>query len=174
MTRRPPAPPLLPGIACATSRDAPRLAWWALRGYCYGARHGPHRAQQALMVLAWWAILPVLLATQACLLARRRSRYYLSPQRDAVLAVTATRNNWTVEDHLCAHRGRREGQALRQAVVPALLQAADAAHVTVSCSTATPALARRYAAEVPGLTDTGPRLPRGRRMTRQPRTGSAR
>jgi len=101
-------------------------------------------------------------------LRRRRSRYYMTPERDAVLAITATQDGWHADDHVSARPGTGRGQALRAAVIPPLLKIADAQQITLHLTAADGHLAQRYSEEIPGLSDRGPARPRGRQMRREP------
>jgi hypothetical protein len=166
----PPRPPAIPGAPAARPVDALRLVWWLERGLLHGARHGrgAGRALSAFSAVLWWPTVPVLLPIQAALIASPRARYYMTPQRDGVLAVIATRHGWRVEGHAAARPGTGEGRALRALVLPALLAAADTHQVPILASTATASLAATYRAEVPGLVDLGRARPRGRHLRREP------
>ena len=69
------------------------LVWWLQVGFLHGATKGRPGARllSGILWLGWWPAFPLLVIVQACLLSSRRSRYYLSPDRDAVLAIRATR-----------------------------------------------------------------------------------
>ena len=163
-------PPAVDSTVEARTRDVPCLLWWSQRGYWYGVRHGGVRGRLLSLFIAitWWPALPVAVALQAHLVARPHARYYLSPERDAVIAVVATREGWHIEDHIAARPGTGQGAALRALVLPRLLDHADAEQITIHTTAANETLAARYAAELPGLRDVGRGRPRGRRMRRDP------
>ena len=147
------------------------MVWWNVRACVYGIRAGRglvERALSACLLLGWLVMCPIALPLQMVLVARPRARYYMSPSRDVVLAVTAGRRGWHLEDHVCARPGTGQGRALRAVVIPQVLAAADAAGVEVCTTAATSALAHRYMAEVPGLVDEGRGRLRGRRLRRPP------
>lgn len=116
----------------------------------------------------WWPAVPLSVPVQLALLARRRARYYMSPSRQAVLAVVATKHGWHVEDHAAARPGTGQGRALRARVLPELTAAADAGGVPIYTTAANRHLAQQYATELSGLVDVGRGWPRGRRMHRAP------
>ena len=169
-----PRPPAIPGAPAARPVDAVRLVWWLQRGLWHGARHGrgAGRALSALSAILWWPTVPVLLPVQAAVVTSPRARYYMTPQRDAVLAVIATRHGWRVEGHATARPGTGQGRALRALVLRDLLGAADSHHVPIYTTAANGDLAARYGAELPGLVDVGPGNPRGRKMRRDPQHGT--
>jgi len=92
------APPPVNGLVDPTIRDVPRIVWWGRAGFLHGAKRKasplPLRMFSGYMVAVWrlslWLVFPVQLA----LVARRSSRYYLTPERDAVLAITAGADGW--------------------------------------------------------------------------------
>lgn len=159
-----PRPPRVPGLPTASGRDALQLVWWAERGFLQGARRGSvaGRVFSAFLALAWWPCTPVLLVGEWVALRRQRARYYLSPGRDAVLAVVARRDGWHVQEHLCAAPGTRAGRALRERLVPVLLAVADEYGITVHATAVNRVLAKRYVEQVPGLVDVGRSRLRGR------------
>lgn len=165
-------PPTVPGLSEPGARYALRLLWWSQRGYWHGARHGRRagRAFSAVLAILWWPAAPIGAIVQAYLLSRPAARYYLSPERDAVLAVVATGEGWHVEDHIAERPGTGRGKALRTLVLPALRARADAAGITIYTTAANERLGRQYAEELPGLVDVGRGNPRGRKMRREPST----
>lgn len=173
MTVAIPRPPRLADVPEPGARDALRLVWWARRGYEHGiwAGRGAGRAFSAVLAILWWPALPLSLPVQLVLLRRRRARYYISPSRDAVLAVVATGRGWHVEDHASARPGTGQGRALRAYVLPELTAAADAAGIPIYTTAANEHLAQQYAEELPGLVDVGRGRPRGRRLHRPPAQG---
>jgi len=144
--------------------------WWAEQGFWHGASRGSagSRAFSAFLAVMWWPALPVLLVGQWWALRRRSTRYYFSPNQDAVLALVARRDGWHVSEHYAAEPGAGRGRALREALVPALLAVADRQGVTVYGTAATRSLARRYAAQLPDFVDVGRGFFRGRRLQRVP------
>lgn len=165
----PPSTP--PGVVLAGIADAPRIATWILRGWLHGATRGPWggRVVSALCAAVGtplWPLLAALVAAQTGTWGR--SRLYLDPERRAVLGVTATRAGWRIDNHAARHPGRGDGKMLRARLLPALTAEADRLGVPVVLNAATPVLAARYRAEVPGLEDAGRAFPRGRRMHRLP------
>lgn len=149
------------------------MVWWAQCGFSYGVRRGRgfgRRAFSAACWLLWWPTCVLLLPVQAALVARTRARYYMTPERGAVLAVVATRDGWHIEDHSEARPGKGTGQAraLRELVLPELGKAADAAQVPITTTAAAPALAALYVREYADLVDVGCGFPRGRRLRREP------
>ncbi|MGL5862989.1 MAG: hypothetical protein ACRCY9_17220 [Phycicoccus sp.] len=163
-------PPLVPGVPEPRARDAFRIVWWQWIGLRHGARRGRswERTYSAVLAVGWWLSWPLTMVVQTYLLRRRTARYYMSPTRDAVLAIVATRKGWHIEDHATARPGTGSGRALRALVFPDLLAAADATGVAVYTTAATARLAVEYAAELPGLVDAGRGYPRGRKMRRDP------
>ena len=168
-------PPAVAGVPEPGARYALRLLWWSQRGYWYGARHGrlAGRIFSAFLAIMWWPAAPVGAAVQAYLLRRPAARYYLSPERDAVLAVVATAEGWHVEDHIAAHAGTGRGKALRTLVMPELRDRADADGIAIYTTAANERLGRQYADELPGLVDVGRGNPRGRKMRREPEPSTA-
>lgn len=107
---------------------------------------------------------------QLGLVLRPGTRYYLSADRQAVLAVGIRRDAWHVHAHVSARPGSGQGRALRALVGPALAAAADASGTRIEAVAISRAMADRYATELPGLVDVGPGFPQGRRLRREPRT----
>lgn len=169
MTPNPPA--ALSGAVTARLRDAPMLATWQVRGWLHGATRGPVRGRVVSAVCAvvgvpTWPLLVILVAVQA---AASRSGLYLSPERDAVLGVAATRTGWRIENHCTKQPGTGAGSRLRDRICPELLRTADRHGVTVYLDAVTPDIGSTYMQELPGLEDVGPARLRGRRMHRVPR-----
>ena len=170
MTSEVPRPQLVDGLSEPRLSDVPRLLWWGQRGYWHGATHGPitGRVASAFFALMWWPSWPLLFVGQMIVVKRSAARYYLSPERDAVLAIVATRRGWSIEDHMSVRPGEKRGKALRALLLPALRAQADAAGVVIYTTAASEKLAKEYAAELPGLVDVGPGMPRGRMLRRKP------
>lgn len=163
-------PPTIAGLPEPRTIDIWRITWWNHRGYLHGARRGrgAGRAFSAVLAIMWWISLPLLLVVQHGLNRRRSARYYMSPTRDAVLAIAATRHGWAVQDHVAERPGTGQGKALRALVLPKLTEAADTAGIAIHTTAANRRLAESYAAELPGLVETGRGIPRGRKMRREP------
>jgi hypothetical protein len=164
-------PPLVEGVPLAGPRDAWRLTRWSLSGHVHEVRRRrsttAQRVYSAALVALWWPFLPVTVPILALAMSRPWARYYLTPERDAVLAVVATRREWMIIDHISARPGTGRGRVLRRLVLPVVVQAADAKGVAIGTTAASVGLAAAYAADVPGLVDVGPGRPRGRRMRRE-------
>lgn len=164
-------PPTIEGVSVPGWRYAIRFQWWAQKGYWYGAWHGrlAGRVFSTFMAIMWWPAALLGFAVQACMLIRPAARYYLSPERDAVLAVVTTAGGWSVDDHISKHPGTGRGKALRALVMPELCARADAEQIAIYATAANERLARQYAEELPGLVDVGRGSPRGRRLRREPK-----
>lgn len=169
-------PPEVHGLLEARWWDAPRLTWWAERGFLHGATRGNviARAFSAFLAVTWVPGVPVLVLGQTWALRRRTARYYLSPNQDAVLAVVARRDGWHVQEHTSRAPGTGRGRALRQLLIPGLLAAADDQGVTVHTTAANRTLAQQYASELPDLVDIGRGTWRGRRLQRVPEPAEGR
>lgn len=161
-----PRPPTVEGTVSLRWFDGLRILGWGVIGYIHSAVRGNLVA--GLMMIGWIFSIPVLLLMQPFVVSRRNARYYMTPERDAVLAVAATRHGWRIDEHASAVPGTARGKALRAGVVPPLVAAADRHHVAIYGTAATPKLARIYAEALPGLVDAGPGWPRGRKLCRPP------
>ena len=102
------------------------------------------------------------------MILRRSARYYMSPERNAVLAIVAKRGAWHIADHVAAEPSHDQGKALRERLIGPLTIAADRAGVEIRTVAANQKLADQYVAEVQGLVDVGPGMPRGRKLQRPP------
>ena len=171
---RTPRPPEVDSLPTPRAGDVVRLVWWLQVGFRHGIAGGSSggsaggRLLSGVLWLGWWPTFPLLVIVQALLLGSRRSRYYLSPDREAVLAIRATRWGWLVQDHQSRRPGTGAGRALRAQLMPALVDAADRESVAIYTTAANPRLATLYTAELPGLVDVGRGWPRGRRLHRAP------
>jgi hypothetical protein len=165
-----PRPPAVAGIPEPTWRDIPRQVWWTQRGFWLSARRGSAlvRAAAVVLTITWWPCYPLLLLVQGLRQARPRARYYLSPSRDAVLAIAATRHGWQIGEHASSRPGTGQGCRLRARLLPELVAAADDAGVPITANATTTGLAELYRAELPGLVDIGRAFPRGCRLHREP------
>lgn len=143
-------PPAIPGVESPCWRDAFVIAWWTQRGFLHGARRGS--TSSLVLLILWWLLAILLYPVQAVMSrSRRRTRYYLAPSRDAVLAVAATRRGWHIADHQSRRPGAGQGRSLRELLKPHLLAAADEAGVCIRTTAATTTLAAIYTRELPGL-----------------------
>lgn len=171
-SRRPPLPPdSIDGTITATLRDVPRLAWLVERGFVLAAttegNPSATRAACGLAAAAFWPLLPAAITLQAALTVRPGARYYLTPARDAVIAVALRHGAWRVYCHVAERPGTGRGRALRALVAPALCAAADESGTPIEATALTRGLARLYQAEFPGVVDHGPAFPQGRRLRRE-------
>lgn len=171
MTRRPPAVAGYPDARPV--RDGIRLAVWTLRGFAHGAARRKSKPQVRLfsgwMLVVGICLFPVLVvSTPTAIALRRGTRYYMTPERDATLAITAKRDAWHVADHSTATPGKGRGRTLRRGIAPALTPTLDqdgAALVTVAVNDER---AKDYSEDVPGLVPQGRAWPRGVKMRREP------
>lgn len=162
-------PPVIVGVPQARPRHAFQLVWWTGLGWWHGARKttSTARAYGLLLALMWWPTWPLLVIVQLRMLTRANVRYYLAPTRDAALAVTARSDGWHFSDHVSAHPGTGQGDALRRLIMPTLMRAADDQGINIHLIAASSGLAERYARDIPGFVDAGPARPRGRRLYRR-------
>lgn len=127
------------------------------------------RLFSAWMLLIGTVVFPVLVvATPAAIALRRSTRYYMTPERDATLAITAKRHTWHVADHSTAVPGVKRGRALRRAIAPMLTPALDAAGAALVTVAVNAARAKDYSEDVPGLLPQGRAWPHGVKMRREP------
>lgn len=161
-----PRPPTVEGTVALRWIDGLRLLGWIEAGYIHAAIRGNVAA--GFLALGWIAALPVTLLAQPFVVTRVRARYYMTPERDAVLAVVATRHGWKIDDHLSSKPGTGQGKALRAVLMPALVAAADTHQLAIRCAAADPTLEHIYRNELPGLVDVGRAWPRGRTLQRPP------
>lgn len=168
-------PPAFPGLLTADTRMAGTLLRWQRTGYLYAARRHKSpwqaRAFAWYCAIAWWPLWPLLYALTWTLLTRRNTRYYLSDDHTAILAITAKRDaSWNLEDHLSCHPGAGHGERLRARLAPTLLTVCDDAGIALTGTTAVPELAALYHLALPGLRDVGKAFPRGRKLRRDPQS----
>lgn len=167
------APPRqVAGTVVARPRDTWRIARWTARGFVLGARRGtaPSRAYYSVLTVLYWPLLPVVLAVQLLLIRSSGARrYYMTVERDAVIAISVTPGTWHVEDHVAARPGTGRGRALRALVLPTLLRAADASGLALEVTAVTDQLVAAYRADIPGLVDIGSARLRGRKLRREPK-----
>lgn len=175
---RAPLPPAVAGTTSAGAELTVTLLRWLRTGFQTLAadRDKPLRVRcsNGALIALWWAMWPLLYVVQRANLSRRHTRYYLSNDHTAILAITARPGAWHIDDHVACQVGGRYGFALRSVLVPALIEHADHAGVAITATTATRTLADRYSKDVPGLEDVGRHFPRGRKLRRTPKQLPAR
>ncbi|WP_343320538.1 hypothetical protein AAFM46_16775 (plasmid) [Arthrobacter sp. TMP15] len=137
------------------------------RGFWHGLGKGNifDRALSLFSTVMWWPMYPLLAVLQITLVYRPGARYYMSAERDAVIAIGTTRKGWHVSDHASAAPGTGQGKRLRAALLPHLTEHARNNRIAIHATAANAKLAALYAAELPGLEDTGPGFPRGRKLS---------
>jgi hypothetical protein len=154
--------------------DYLKPTWWFWRASVHEACRGRGAARlfTAAQAVIWVPLSPVLTVARTLwvLCRTRRTRYYVSPEGDAVLGVTVRSDGWHIADHISARPGSGQGRALRDLVRGPLLAEADRQGVTIHVTAANKKLAARYAQELPGLVDVGQAFPRGRWLRRLPNT----
>ena len=169
---RTPVPPRrVAGTVAARPRDTWRICRWTARGFALGARRGTaaSRAYYSALAVLYWPLLPMVLAVQLVLIRSSGARwYYMTVERDAVIAISISPGTWHIEDHVTARPGTGRGGALRALVLPTLLEAADDVGVALEVTAVTDQLAAAYRADIPGLVDIGPARVRGCRLRRAP------
>lgn len=168
---RPPPTPAVPDTVRPRLGDVPRMVWWSQRAYLYGIRHGTaaERTLSLILALLWWPTCLLLLVVQLAVVGSPASRYYMTLDRDAVIAVSRTkRRGWVIRDHMSAYPGRGCGHDLRRTVLATMCEAADQQGIVIQTTAATQRLAEIYRADLPGLTTVEKSLPRGRRIRREP------
>lgn len=90
----------------------------------------------------------------------------MSAERNAVIAISATRKGWHVSDHASAGPGTGQGKRLRAALLPHLTEYARNNPIAIHATAANAKLAAIYATELPGLkgVGVGAGFPRGRKL----------
>lgn len=166
---RAPRPPTVAGTVPLRWIDGLRILGWTEIGYIHAAVRGSVVA--GLFSMAWVLSIPVLLLAQPFIVARRNARYYMTPERDAVLAVVTTKDGWKIDDHLSATPATGQGAVLRAILLTDLVTTADHHQLTIHATAAHPKLMARYITDLPGLVDVGRAWPRGRKLRRQPAAG---
>lgn len=171
MTRRPPA---LDGYPDARPfRDGLRMYRWTLRGFAHGAARRKSKSGarlfSGLMLLICIVAAPGFVLLYPGMIAWRRStRYYMTPERDATLAITAKRDAWHLADHITARPGSQRGRAFRRGIAPSLTPALDQAGAALLTVAVNEERAQDYSEDVPGLASQGRAWPRGVKMRREP------
>ena len=84
----------------------------------------------------WWPCCPLLAVLQIALVYRPGAMYYMSTQRDAVIAITTTRKGWHVSDHASAAPGTGQGKKLRAALFPHLIEQARNSNIPIHATAA--------------------------------------
>ncbi|WP_244322405.1 hypothetical protein RI685_16590 (plasmid) [Clavibacter michiganensis] len=86
--------------------DALRIAWWMRRGFWHGFQRsrGVARVVALYLVVAWWVLSPLIVVLQVVLVTCPWTRYYLSPERDVVLALFGPAPGGTLETTSRRHR----------------------------------------------------------------------
>lgn len=171
MTRRPPALADYPDAR--PFRDGIRLAVWTLRGLAHGAVR--RKSKLAARVFSVWMLVIgvclfpwLVVSIPAAIALRNGTRYYMTPERDATLAITAKRDAWHVADHSTARPGSGRGRALRRGIAPALMPALDQAGAALIATAVNDERAKDYSEDVSGLVPQGRAWPRGVKMRREP------
>lgn len=150
--------------------DCLRILWWTERGYWHGARKGstPSRALSLGLAIGWWPAYPLLAIAQLISVYRTGTVYYMSTEKDAVLAISVTRKGWHVGNHSSALPGTGQGKKLRLKLFPYVAQEAQSNNIPIYTTAANKKLAASYKEELPALEDTGPGFPRGRKLSTHP------
>lgn len=153
----------------ATPTDAPVLARWLRDGITYGQ----NRLVRAVVGNAARLLTPFeVLRLRVALATGFETIALYCPAGDdhpiACVGVQRTPGHWSLIDHAAAMPGEGHGAALRRLVAPVLATQADAEGVVIKTVAVTRGLGDAYAADLPGLTDRGFGIPRGRRMRRDP------
>lgn len=147
------------------------MVWWAERGYVHGIRNGTaaERILSLMLAFLWWPAHVLLVVVQLVVVRWPASRYYMTLDRDAVIAVIGTnRRGWIILDHMSARPGCGSGRDLRRAVLAMLREAADERGMVIETTATTGRLAEVYHADLPGLGIAGKAFPRGKRMRCEP------
>jgi hypothetical protein len=122
-----------------------------------------------VLALLWWPAYVLLLVVQLVVIVWPASRYYMTVDRDAVIAVIGTsRNCWIVFDHMSACPGVGSGRDLRRVVFAMLCEAADERGIVIETTAVTRRVAEIYRMDLPGVGIAGTAFPRGKRMRREP------
>ncbi len=91
---RTPAPPRqVVGTVAARPRDMWRIGRWTARGFAQSARRGTvaSRAYYSALTVLYWPLLPVVLTVHLLLIRFSSTRrYYMTVERDAVIAISVT------------------------------------------------------------------------------------
>lgn len=165
-------------------RDGLRMAVWLVRGFGHGVAKTSAPVQERLVsgVLVIGSVVgfPISMILMPLLIgARPRTRYYMSPERDTAIAITAGDGVWHVADHSTAHPGAKstvdpdigKGRELRRGLAPHLIALLDEADAELLVVAVNEKMAERYEEDLPGLLRTGEKVrPRGLKMRRPRRS----
>ncbi|MDO5753208.1 hypothetical protein [Arthrobacter sp.] len=99
------------------------------------------RAISLACALMWWPCYPLLAVMQITLIHRPTATYYMSAERDAVIAISTTRKGWHVSDHGSAAPGTAQGKNLRTALLPHLTEQARSDNISIHATAANAKLA---------------------------------
>lgn len=157
-----PSPPVkVPGTVAATSWDAGRIWLWQVTGWFYGALRAAQRGRPiaaalnslyaVVGLLTPYLLIPIYIA----LIAAPSTSYRFDSARTAVLAVSATRDSWSIHDHVAKRPGDGAGRRLRRQLLPTLLADADLRGILVTLETSVPELADAYCEDIEGLRKVG-------------------
>lgn len=116
-----------------------------------------------LIALVALAVVLIVAATAGRFQVHRGPlRAYMDPTRRVFLSARAREADWHVENFFTTRPGARTAEPLWTGLIPALLDAADAAHVTITATALNDTLADYYIRRVPTFTraSTQPDLPR--------------
>ena len=159
---RVPVPPVgVPGTVQATWRDAGRLWIWQVTGWFYGALRAAQRGRPVAAALnSLYAVVGLLtpyllIPVYIGLIAAPSTSYRFDSARTAVLAVSATRDSWSIHDHVAKRPGDGAGRRLRRQLLPTLLADADRRGILVTLETSVPELADAYCEDIEGLRKVG-------------------
>lgn len=153
----------------ARLRDTVRISRWLVRGWWYAIPRGTWLARIYYSGLATIGtiLFGLVITTTGIQVLAPSTRLFLSPDRDAVIGVSATRHGWRIENHAAAHPGHGSARTLRRRVFDAIAWEADAHGTTIYLDVSSPVLERLYAQDLPGL-ETVRRGIIHRRMVREP------
>lgn len=176
---RVPTPPVeVPGTVAATSWDSGRIWLWQVTGWFYGALRAAQRGRPIAAALnSLYSVVGLLtpyllIPVYAALIATPSTSYRFDSARTAVLAVSATRDSWSIHDHVAKRPGDGAGRRLRRQLLPTLLADADRRGIPVTLETSVPELADAYREDIDGLRKVGTGVLLRRRYRRDPAPGA--
>lgn len=179
IARTVPSPPVeVPGTVAATSWDAGRIWLWQVTGWFYGALRAARRGRPVAAALnSLYAVVGLLtpylmIPVYIGLIAAPSTSYRFDSARTAVLAVSATRDSWSIHDHVAKRPGDGAGRRLRRKLLPTLLADADRRGIPVTLETSVPKLADAYCADIDGLRKVGTGILLRRHYRRDPVPGA--
>lgn len=94
---------------------------------------------------------------------------YTTDGRTAFLTIRSTSQGWELSDHVATRSAKGDGRGLREALAPALRNAADAAGAPILVTAANRTLADLYRQEEPELREVNTTLLGRVRLVRPPR-----